>query len=149
MKKKPFIPPDDKSLIFIGRYRLGWRTVEVFGDPHKSGGQFEYFPDVSLPDGKHDDETVSRMTIGFLHNDDWWEVFNVILHETWEMAAADHNVRYKRTDLFMSWASDAFVFHFNHNEFTEITAQSAHFLSFALDDIKKAWLAFRRKKRRA
>lgn len=67
------------------------------------------------------------------------ESWGTLIHEAMELLMADECVRFKKTDLFSSDASDSFWFLFNHNQFTEITAKLGWFLYNVAPDFNKAY----------
>jgi hypothetical protein len=113
----------------IGTYQIGYRYVDVIADPSVCGGSFYY-----MPDGTER----SRMRIG-LDYDTFFEVLSVVLHEATEFLLDEFRLRYRATNTFATRASDTFIFHFDHNEFTEVMARLATFLDDCLKDLRAAF----------
>lgn len=123
MKRK--IDPDQP---YVGTYRLGPTNVELYGLSREYGGSFYVWPDdISLP----------RLKIGFNY-DHWWEVVNVLLHESFEYLCAQKCCRFTPCQSYTK-ASDTYRFSFDHNLFSQISEDQAYFLAKCLPDLATAW----------
>lgn len=130
MKRK--IDPEQP---FVGIYRLGMTNVEVYGVTKMQGGMFYCVPDdLSLP----------RVKIGFNY-DRWWEVVNVLLHESFEFLAAQRGVRMVPCGACQG-ASDSYRFIMDHNDMTNICDEQAYFISKCLPDLATVWKTYRPKR---
>lgn len=113
----------------IGSYQLGWRNLDLIADPKECGGSFFFVPDKAA---------LSRIRVGF----DYPEIgqaWAVLYHEALELLMADAGLRYRQSGSYVPNASDAYLFHFDHNQFSEIAAKLAYFSLDAFPDFKAAW----------
>lgn len=115
----------------IGTYQLGWRYVDVIACPDETGGSFCW-----MPDGNER----SRIRVGFNYSAGEIEtVFAILVHEALEALIEDQNCRFRPTSTFVRCASDVYVFHFDHNQFTDIAAKLGVFLWEIREDFKAAF----------
>lgn len=118
----------DPKQPFVGTYRLGTSNVDVYGITGQMGGQFFLIPDSkSLP----------RIKIGFGYKH-WWEVVNVVLHESFEYLAVQRGKRFG-PDGACDGASDIYLFVLNHSDMTNICDEQAYFISNCLPDLATVW----------
>lgn len=110
----------------VGIYNLGVRAIEVFYDPKLRGASFEC-----------GDKALSRIIVGSRRG--LWE-FTVsdLLHEIMEMCLLDMNARFAPC-MDYAEASDGYVFHFNHDQFSQIVARAGHLFAEMLPDLRKAF----------
>jgi hypothetical protein len=110
----------------IGTYQLGYRMVDLWGNPDKCGALFNLCKS----------QKPAMIETGLKYQDPS-EAFGVLCHEVWEMVMQDMGCAL--TPLaFMPQASDTGMFVFNHNQHTEISARASYFLWQCFDDFKKA-----------
>lgn len=132
---KPKLHRGTYDQIKVGTYDLGREYVDLIALPQETGGYYYFQPE----EGR-----VGRLKIGIdWHN--WWEVVSILLHEVTEYALHKQNLAYAKCGA-TSYASDCRWFMFNHQEFSETTANVAYFLTKALPDLAKVWNAHAKKK---
>lgn len=111
----------------IGEYMMGYRNVELYAVSDDTGGNFVLSPD----------KGVSTMEVGLDH-DHWHEVFNVLLHESLEMAMCDVGARFRPNPCFATCASDTYKFMLDHNQFTEATYRASYFVCASHNALARA-----------
>jgi len=117
----------------IGKYYLGDGKVNVFFRP-ELGGEFRFFPD---------DGDLGEIVIGMDYNH-WYEVVAVLIHECQEFIMCQRRLRYRKDRDVEDQA--AYVFIFNHQDYTQICLDIADFLVNILPDMNTKWKKWRKKK---
>jgi len=112
--------PGEKVKIPIGIFRLGLNYAKLFADTESANGCVIIHPK---------EKGQREVHVGI--NQSWEETIETFLHETFECAMVDMNVRY-RTDSFWSHESSDFMFQMTHNQFAEVCARAAEFVKHAL-----------------
>lgn len=118
----------------VGYLRFGFETVEVVlreGD----GGEFYSCP----ASGE-----VARIKVGADY-DDWSEVVRVLVHELFEYAMFREKARYEITG-DVSKDSGAYVFMFNHAEFSNIAGKVSQALADGLPAVATAWRRWKKER---
>ncbi len=69
----------------------------------------------------------------------WGDVVSVLTHESTELAFAQMNLRF-RPDMDYAHASDGYIFHCDHNEFSEAIARTGWLISQCIDELQTAWV---------
>lgn len=129
MKKRKPKKPKFESDILVGKYQLGWRSVEFYVMPYENGGWFQAVPG----DGRD-----SQMHIG-LYYERWEDVLEVLLHEAHEFNMSDLNCAYRPNNVYADNCSDGVYFMMDHNQHTEACARSAYFMSSVIEPLRKWW----------
>lgn len=119
---------------FVGIYRCGVSNIELYGLTHDHGGCFYVQPD---------NKSMPRMKVGLAY-DYWWEVVNVLMHESFEYLAVQRNLRMIPCGNHTN-ASDVYRFHLDHNDMTQLIADQAYFLTKCLPDLARVWKKHRPK----
>lgn len=115
-----------KKIQLVGRYRLGWRWVELLVDPNRDGAQAIFAPD---------DKEICEIIVGLEDNQS--DILGGLLHEATEVVMWDHNCAYKHTGAFDKGASH-YTFLFTHQQFSEMNQRVAYFLAECLPDFQRA-----------
>lgn len=108
----------------LGTYQLGFQWVDLWVDPTNRDGAFEFHPDR---------KSFCTVTVG-IRSDGYAEVLGTLMHELLEATACDLGARYKRSGMFTE-SSDCYYFQMNHNDFTELCARAAYFISMCQVDL--------------
>ncbi len=135
-KKKPSFKPDKSGNIFVGRFYLGWRQVDLFATmpPHEGGGCFYYSPE----DGK-----LPRIKVSIQYKE-WNTIVAILLHEAMEFAMEDHRLRFSGSaQIADSHASYLFVM--THEQFCECAAICGIFMADCLPELAHAYEANKKK----
>lgn len=111
----------------IGRYELGIRTVELVCKD-AAGGEFYMH---------HKPSGLARIVVGFGERS-WGAVVGILLHEAYELAAADHGCRFNPAPDY-SWDAANYSFAMTHQQFAEITARVGIFMSDCLPALSSAY----------
>lgn len=120
----------------IGRYQLGWRMVNLYVMPDRTGAWF------NLCRNKREAEIHCGLDCH-----DPAEAFAWLCHEVLEMAMDDERCAF-RPKAFVDSASDLYRFVMDHNEFTEVAAKASFFIYVCMADFKKAHAVRKKKPRR-
>ena len=116
--------------INVGMYELGYENVELYlREGH--GGEFYLNPEKALP----------QIKLGGFHIT-WEDLYTALLHETIEFALTREGHRYIGSR-YLGNDSGAFLFWFNHSEFSDVCAKAAEFITLAEKDLRIAWLKFK------
>jgi hypothetical protein len=115
----------------VGTYRNGGRNVRLFWR-RGEGGSFIVAPTKRLPE----------ITVG-IDGQFWEDVVGWLIHEAAEMAAYDLSCRWTPSPDF-SYESSGYLFVMNHNQFSDVLARAAMFISKALPDLAKIYKKQRR-----
>ncbi len=83
-----------------------------------------------------------RMNIGMGY-ERWHDVLENLLHESFEMALIQVGGRFAKEPDF-SQSTGGFLFSLDHEQFQEVVARCAEFLSKAIPDLQRAFNAKRR-----
>jgi hypothetical protein len=118
---------DRMNNFLIGTYQLGWRFCDVFAMPTETGGSFYW-----MPEGHER----ARIWVGFDYQDETPWV--ILCHEALEALIEDQGCRFRPTSSFVRNASDVYQFHFDHNQFTDISAKLGCFIFAIKDDFVAA-----------
>lgn len=119
--------PKRLTSFLIGTYQLGWRYCDVFAMPTETGGSFYW-----MPEGHER----SRIWVGFDYQDE--TPWAILCHEALEALIEDQGCRLRPTSSFVRTASDVYLFHFDHNQFTDIAAKLGCFIFAIKDDFEAA-----------
>lgn len=122
--------------IFIGTFPIGHENVDLYAMPDEDGGCFYTQPN---------DKDPARIKVG-LAKDSWPMVVEVLLHEAMEMATARYGGRFYPCGN-MANGSDRYHFAFDHNQFSEICAAVALFITPALPKLAQQWTKLQKKLR--
>lgn len=118
----------------VGAFSCGTRTIELFAIPGTRGGDFHL-----NPEGK---PTEMNICIGY-HR--WYEVLQVLVHETMELCLIDVACRFRPAP-DSAWSSDTYVFHANHAQFSEACARAGEFIAAAQYELAKVHRKAKREK---
>lgn len=124
----------------IGRYQLGFRMVNLWAEPGTGGAWLNM-----CRDGQEAQIHVH------MEDDDPSYSFGHLCHEVWEMTIDELHCEFRKTNAFMSTASDTVHFFYDHNQHTEICCRASYFIWKCLDDFKAAhrhFKQFRAKKKK-
>lgn len=121
MKSK--LKPD----IYVGKFQLGWRSIDLYVQPYESGGWFQTVPG----DGKD-----AVMRIGLDHKC-WEDCLEILIHEAHEFNLADLGCCYRPASHYAQNCSDGVIFNYDHNLHTESCARTAYFLASTTEPIRK------------
>lgn len=127
-KPKFKILTSDYPQIKVGVYELGFEFIDLYALPKEQGGYYYFQPE---------EGHVGRMKVGIGYRN-WWEVVAVLLHEATEYVMHKQGYVYQRAGQ-VCHASDCRTFHFNHEQFSEVTAHVAIFIARALPDLASVW----------
>jgi hypothetical protein len=116
----------------VGIYDLGLHAVKLILDFSKEGGHF-------TTDSK---EHICEITVGA--NQRWEYVMQVLMHEAFELSLLEVRGRFRYTP-DNAGSSDSYVFHFDHNQFSEAAARVGTFVSECLPAMGKVYNKFRKK----
>lgn len=114
--------------IHVGTFQLGWTNVDLYLDPDESGGCFYFAPN---------DKDTPRIRVG-LDGMSWRDVVEVLLHETLELVLTRRDLRYVPTGR-IACGHDSYVFHCDHNDFTQAVAEAAAFMVDTVPAVSKAY----------
>lgn len=128
-KSKHRHPRTMPDRIRLGEFCIGNRPFLLFAIPALAGGSVEWFPQRN--------ESIGEICIG-LDREHWEDVLAVAVHETMETAIAEVGCRFKPTPDY-AYASDGFVFHMDHNHFSEACARAANFLAGGVPKLLDAY----------
>jgi len=106
--------------LFVGTFRLGHQNVDLYALPDEAGGEFYCTPD---------DKSLPRIKVG-IQSDSWHETVSVLIHESFELAAAILRVRFERDGVRGDAAS--YLFSFDHSQFCDLCNCTAEFITPAL-----------------
>lgn len=120
----------------VGIYQLGYVWTEVWLNPLECGGDFHCMPGNCRDPQKP--KQPARLTIGTADRQ-LWCCWGVLVHEALENLLCDLGVRFRASAAYSASASDTFVFHFNHNQFSEASLRLGSFLCEVRADFEKAW----------
>ncbi len=112
-----------KSMVLLGTFPLGPRSVDVFADFLSTDGSFG---------GR-----AEGMKIGLQH-DEFHKVVDIALHEAMEFACMDIRVRWAPAP-DVSCAHDGYLFVLTHPEFGEACARAAEFLTPVVPRLQQLW----------
>lgn len=126
-----------KTKCIIGRFRLGWRWVEVRIDTSSRDGMARFIPDDPEPQ-------ITIIEIGTASPHYSMSVAT-LFHEAFETVASDLELRFAPCGSIGSSAEQC-VFMFTHAQFSEITDRVGYFMSSVLPEFHKAWLKTKRKR---
>jgi hypothetical protein len=113
--------------IYIGTYTLGYFNVELFINPESSSARFD-----ASRTGK-----TGRMELGAskpFRNQE--ALLDLLLHETFEVAALNLDLRYERHG---NNSSQDMLFVFTHEQFNRVCRMQAGFISEALPHLMNAF----------
>jgi hypothetical protein len=113
----------------IGRYELGIRKVDVYGRPG-TGGDFSRATE---------ENGIAEINVG-MEEKEWADTISILLHESAELAIYDMRCRYN-PDPDFSRDHGNYIFLLTHEQFSEIIARVAWFISRALPDVASDWNA--------
>lgn len=117
--------------IKVGTYQLGFRWVDLYIDPSVNGGQGCLMPGL---DGSHPRAEISVGTKGTLG-----KAWGTLLHEVFELACCDRQVRFEPTHTFCGGESDCCCFHFDHTQYSELANHAGWVLFRCRAAFERAW----------
>lgn len=124
-----------KTKHVVGRFRLGWRWVELRIDTSHSNGSGWFIPDQPEPQ-------IAIIEVGT--ESGYPIAFSTLLHETFETAASEFELRYKPCG-YLSSAASSCLFVMTHAQFDEVTDRVGHFIASALPRFRKTLLKHAKK----
>lgn len=132
----------DGDYIYIDAWRIGNEFVELLGRVGEYGGFFEAAPE----DKMHKSQTtgMSCISVG-LEPNRWRDVYDVLLHEVVEFAYLQMNCRLQPSG-GASASQARYIFHADHEQFSEIITRAAYFLTPAIPVLYSVWSAYKKKK---
>ncbi|MEJ2655584.1 MAG: hypothetical protein P8012_00100 [Desulfobacterales bacterium] len=84
--------------------------------------------------------SLPRIVIGIDYDrSEWWQLFNVLLHEVVECLLAISGFRFDQSPS-ISWGTDRFTFHFDHAQFSEVISRASLGLVKIIPELKKAFV---------
>ena len=120
----------------VNSYEMGYQAVQLVAREDLGG---EYY---LVPEPGH----VPRIRVG-IDYEYWREVVAVLLHEAMELAIDVHRAKYKQTNQIANDHGN-YLFVMDHSQFTQVCAEVAEFVAFALPDLRKAYIERRRRKKK-
>jgi hypothetical protein len=115
------------KMIFVGNFSVGNRSVDLFADPNSRDGHFNLNSDKPKP---------ARIEVGI--DKGWDRVTHVLLHEVFELVMTDAGHRYAPVPDY-GMDNGGYYFHFDHTQFSHLTAKAGEFLSLALPALAKIY----------
>lgn len=119
----------------VGRFRLGWRWVEVRIDTSHCNGSGWFIPDEPEPQ-------ITIIEVGT--KGPYSRAVATLLHEVIETALSELELRFTPCGALGSSAEQC-VFMFTHTQFSEITDRAGHFMASVLPRFRKTFLAHKPK----
>lgn len=116
----------------IGEYLLGSRNVKLIAIAGTSGGSFRVTP-------MHGTAEI-LVCLGYAR---WMQVFQILLHETFELAMVDCNCRFAPSPDYVE-SHDRYLFSMTHPQFSDIAARAAEFIGACAHDLSLAYKKQRR-----
>lgn len=117
-----------KQKVFVGNYSIGNRTVDLVAVLDTVNGSFV------MTSHEH---KIALIEVGLLSKS-WREVFDVLLHETTELAMTDAGLRYVPAPDY-AYENGSYSFHMTHTQFSDIAAKVSEFLTPALPELFKVF----------
>lgn len=118
----------------VGRFRLGYRWIEVRIEPANDNGSVVWAPY---------DPQITVMVIG-IRKSSWALAMGTLLHESFEAAMADLTLRFSACENLGSSSGDC-IFVMTHAQFNEVADRVGHFMSSVLPVFRRAYLKCKRK----
>jgi hypothetical protein len=119
----------------IGVYEIGFEQAQLVLR-EDIGGEFYCIPEKG---------SIARIKIG-ADQRRWSDVVAVLLHETFELLVMRAAGRWS-PDNNLSRDHAAYLFSFNHTQFSDICAKQAEFVAAALPDLAREWKAWKAKRK--
>lgn len=116
----------------IGIYDLGFEQAQLVLR-EDIGGEFYCIPEKG---------SIARIKIG-ADQQHWDQVMAVLLHETFELLVMRAAGRWSPCS-HLSRDHAAYLFSFNHTQFSDICAKQGEFLAAALPDLAREWKAWKK-----
>lgn len=114
----------------LGVFEFGYNRIEVFVDAARCGGEF-----YGLPKGSG----FPRIVVGIDYQPhEWPQCVSVLMHEVFESLMSSMGMRFQPAP-GMSWGSDRYIFHFDHNQFSELVTSAADGLVAVMPKLAKAF----------
>jgi hypothetical protein len=114
----------------IGVYPLGLHSVELWVDPNSSDGRFDLWPNREVGH-------LPRIQVG-LARKEWHETVAVLMHEALEFASVQNGARFLPSPDYAD-SSGGYLFSMDHEQFADLVARAAEFITPALPELSKAW----------
>lgn len=125
-----------KTKHIVGRFRLGWRWVEVRQDTSHRNGSGWFIPDDPEPQ-------ITIIEVG-TQSPHYSMAVATLLHEAFETVASELELRFAACGN-LGASQEQCVFVFTHTQFAELTDRVGHFMTSVLPVFHKTWLKHRPK----
>lgn len=125
----------------LGIYPLGHHQCKLFLRDDWGDAGHAVAPDKGVDGEKN---PYAEMTVG-IDSVNWQGTFSSLLHEAFEFTATMNYHGYDKVAGY-HFDTQGRLLVMNHNEFCEVVEQTGYFISFVIDDFRRAWKAHHRKK---